>query len=156
MILYCSNVIAASKVVTSLFSKHRVTLDSHKEVAKRSKFIKRFQVSQSGLDGGVPPFSSSLCPQDMQDQQLQEGMQLPQWGLPAQPHLPHQAPPLQQRDSLWSKSSLTSNEGSDPSLGEMKPYLIDWLSNTTEDEQDNIVKYCINSVAHHIVNYFLS
>ena len=42
-----------------------------------------------------------------------------------------------------SKSSLTSNEGSDPILGEMEPYLIDGLSNKTEDEQDNIVKFCI-------------
>ena len=25
----------------------------------------------------------------------------------------------------------------------MEPYLIDWLSNKTEDEQDNIVKFCI-------------
>ena len=29
------------------------------------------------------------------------------------------------------------------SLGVMEPYLIDWLSNKTEDEQDNIVKFCI-------------
>ena len=124
MILYCSNIIAVSNVVASLFrisNSRSVTLDSPKQAAKRSKFIERFQVSQEGLDVGVPMhFPSSLCPQD---RIMQHVCNSPSGGSQHN-HTSHIRHPLSNNETAsGSKSSLTSNEGSDTSLGEMEPYL---------------------------------